>query len=82
MTHSSSKPDTVGIRARLRGAKVGLPLAKQVSAIFSHSASRITWHSHKQFELLFVLDGSTVYEVQVCGPIELAGGHFMWCRPA
>ena len=81
MTHSSSKPDTVGIRARLSGAKVGLPLAKQVSAIFSHSASRITWHSHKQFELLFVLDGSTVYEFQVCGPIELAGGHFMVVPP-
>ena len=81
MTHSSPKPDTVGIRARLSGAKVGLPLAKQVSAIFSHTASRVTWHSHKQFELLFVLDGSTVYEFQGCDPIELAGGHFMVVPP-
>ena len=81
MTHSSSKPDTVGIRARLNGAKVGLPLAKRVSAIFSHTASRVTWHSHKQFELLFVLDGSTVYEFQGCDPIELAGGHFMVVPP-
>jgi len=81
MTHSSPKPDTVGIRARLSGAKVGLPLAKRVSAIFSHTASRVTWHSHKQFELLFVLDGSTVYEFQGCDPIELAGGHFMVVPP-
>ena len=81
MTHSSPKPDTVGIRARLNGAKVGLPLAKRVSAIFSHTASRVTWHSHKQFELLFVLDGSTVYEFQGCDPIELAGGHFMVVPP-
>ena len=81
MTHSSPKPDTVGIRAHLSGAKVGLPLAKRVSAIFSHTASRVTWHSHKQFELLFVLDGSTVYEFQGCDPIELAGGHFMVVPP-
>ena len=81
MKHSSPKPDTVGIRARLSGAKVGLPLAKRVSAIFSHTASRVTWHSHKQFELLFVLDGSTVYEFQGCDPIELAGGHFMVVPP-
>ena len=81
MTHSSPKPDTVGIRARLSGVKVGLPLAKSVSAIFSHTASRVTWHSHKQFELLFVLDGSTVYEFQGCDPIELAGGHFMVVPP-
>ena len=81
MTHSSPKPDTVGIRARLSGAKVGLPLVKQVSAIFSHTASRVTWHSHKQFELLFVLNGSTVYEFQGCDPIELAGGHFMVVPP-
>jgi len=81
MPRSSPKPDTVGIRARLSGAKVGLPLAKRVSAIFSHTASRVTWHSHKQFELLFVLDGSTVYEFQGCDPIELAGGHFMVVPP-
>ena len=81
MKRSSPKPDTVGIRARLSGVKVGLPLAKSVSAIFSHTASRVTWHSHKQFELLFVLDGSTVYEFQGCDPIELAGGHFMVVPP-
>ena len=81
MKRSSPKPDTVGIRARLSGVKVGLPLAKSVSAIFSHTASRVTWHSHKQFELLFVLDGSTVYEFQGCDPIELAGGHFMMVPP-
>ena len=81
MKRSSPKPDTVGIRARLSGVKVGLPLAKSVSAIFSHTASRVTWHSHKQFELLFELDGSTVYEFQGCDPIELAGGHFMVVPP-
>ena len=81
MMHSSSKPDTVGIRARLSGAKVGLPLVKRVSVIFSHSASRVTWHSHKQFELLFVLDGATVYEFEAVAPIELKGGHFMVVPP-
>ncbi|MDP6795135.1 MAG: helix-turn-helix domain-containing protein [Verrucomicrobiota bacterium] len=81
MLRSSTRPDTVGIRARLSGAKVGLPLVKRVSAIFSHTASLVTWHSHKQFELLFVLDGATVYEFQAFAPIELKGGHFMVVPP-
>ena len=81
MAHSRTRPDNIGIRDRVSGAKVGLSLVKSISAIFSHTASRVPWHSHNQFELLFVMDGATVYEFQDRDPIELAGGHFMVVPP-
>ena len=81
MTQSQPRPDTIGIRDRVSGAKVGLSLVKSVSAIFSHTASRVPWHSHDQFELLFVMDGATVYEFKNRDSIELAGGHFMVVPP-
>jgi mannose-6-phosphate isomerase-like protein (cupin superfamily) len=81
MAHSHTRPDTIGIRDRVSGAKVGLSLVKSISAIFSHTASRVPWHSHNQFELLFVMDGATVYEFQDRDSIELAGGHFMVVPP-
>ena len=82
MAHSHTRTDTIGIRDRVSGAKVGLSLVKSISAIFSHTASRVPWHSHNQFELLFVMDGATVYEFQDRDSIQLAGGHFMvvWVR--
>ena len=81
MAHSRTRPDTIGIRDRVIGAKVGLSLVKSISAIFSHTASRVSWHSHNQFELLFVMDGATVYEFQDRDSIELTGGHFMVVPP-
>ena len=81
MAHSHTRPDTIGIRDRVSGAKVGLSLVKSISAIFSHTASRVPWHSHNQFELLFVMDGATVYEFQDRDSIQLAGGHFMVVPP-
>ncbi len=76
MAKSRISPDTIGIRDRVSGTKIGLSLVKSVSAIFSHTASRVPWHSHSQFELLFVTDGATVYEFEDRDSIELAGGQF------
>lgn len=81
MAQSRISPDTIGIRDRVSGTKVGLSLVKSVSAIFSHTASRVPWHSHSQFELLFVTDGATVYEFEDRESIELAGDHFMVVPP-
>ena len=81
MTQSHTSSETIGIRDRLSGSKVGLLLVKSVSAIFSHTASRVPWHSHSQFELLFVMDGATVYEFKDRESIELAGDHFMVVPP-
>ena len=81
MAHSHTRPDTIGIRDRVSGAKVGLSLVKSISAIFSHTASRVPWHSHNQFELRYVMDGATVYEFQDRDSIQLAGGHFMVVQP-
>ncbi len=81
MSKSDTGPDTIGIRDRVIGKAIGLSLVKSVSAIFSHTASRVPWHSHDQIELLFVMDGATVYEFRDREPIELAGGHFMVVPP-
>jgi AraC-like DNA-binding protein len=81
MAESDSHPDTIGIRDRVSGKAIGLSMVKSVSAIFSHTASRVPWHSHDQIELLFVMNGATVYEFRERESIELAGGHFMVVPP-
>ena len=58
-----------------------LPLVKRVGLVRSQSASRITWHAHEHFELLFLLDGATSYEFQDGRAIDLPGGHFLVVRP-
>ena len=65
----------------LTGSDLGLPLMSRVTSIRSHSASRITWHSHEYFEMLLLLDGSTAYEFADNTTVELLGGHFMVIPP-
>jgi AraC-like DNA-binding protein len=69
------------IEHRVRGADFGLPLIEAVSAIRSHAASRITWHKHARFELLFLLEGATAYEFTGGRAVELPGGHFLVVPP-
>lgn len=65
----------------VRGADLGLPLVQTLGAIRSHSASRISWHEHERFELLFLLEGATAYEFSGGRTVELPGGHFLVVPP-
>ncbi len=65
----------------LVGDALGLPLVRRVAVIRSQSASRITWHAHEQFELLFLLEGATSYEFADGHTVELPGGHFLIVPP-
>ena len=65
----------------LFGRQLGLPMLIHVSRVCSHVASRVSWHSHKGFELLFLLDGATAYEFSGQGAVALQGGHFLVVPP-
>ena len=66
---------------RVRGRDCELPLAEQLSAYHSLNAARITWHAHRRFELIFVLDGATPYEFRDGRTMEVAGDRFMVIPP-
>src|ERR1017187_8110600 len=63
------------------GNQIELPMLIHVSRVCSHVASRVTWHSHGGFELLFLLDGATAYEFAGQQGVELHGGHFLVVPP-
>jgi AraC-like DNA-binding protein len=63
------------------GGQIGLPMLIHVSRVRSHIASRVTWHSHVGFELLFLLDGAAAYEFAGRTAAELHGGHFLVVPP-
>jgi AraC-like DNA-binding protein len=65
----------------LYGKQIGLPMLIHVSRVRSHIASRVTWHSHEGFELLFLLDGATAYEFAGQSTVALNGGHFLIVPP-
>jgi AraC-like DNA-binding protein len=66
---------------KVRGNQIGLPMLVHVSRVRNHSASRVTWHSHDGFELIFLVDGATAYEFAGRSIIELHGGHFLVVPP-
>jgi AraC-like DNA-binding protein/mannose-6-phosphate isomerase-like protein (cupin superfamily) len=63
------------------GNQIELPMLIHVSRVRSHIASRVTWHSHEGFEMLFLLDGATAYEFAGQSAVELHGGHFLVVPP-
>lgn len=63
------------------GSQIELPMLIHVSRVRSHVASRVTWHSHEGFEILFLLDGATAYEFAGQGAVALHGGHFLVVPP-
>jgi AraC family L-rhamnose operon regulatory protein RhaS len=63
------------------GSQIELPMLIHVSRVCSHVASRVTWHSHGGFELLFLLEGATAYEFAGQQGVELRGGHFLVVPP-
>ena len=63
------------------GNQIEMPMLIHVSRVRSHVASRVTWHSHEGFEMLFLLDGATAYEFAGQGSVALHGGHFLVLPP-
>jgi AraC-like DNA-binding protein len=77
-----ASPPSAADERRIPGGSIGLPLIDTLAAIHNHSASRNTWHSHRMFELLFLLEGSTAYEFADGRTVELAGGQFLVMLPS
>jgi AraC-like DNA-binding protein/quercetin dioxygenase-like cupin family protein len=65
----------------LQGSTLKLPLLDRIGAISSQSASRISWHQHDHYEMLFVLEGTTAYEFPKGRTLDLPGGHFLIIPP-
>ncbi len=63
------------------GRQIELPMLIHVSRVRSHVASRVTWHTHQGFELLFLLDGATAYEFAGQPKVDLNGSHFLVVPP-
>jgi len=63
------------------GRQIELPMLIHVSRVRSHVASRVTWHAHQGFELLFLLDGATAYEFAGQQKVHLNGSHFLVVPP-
>jgi AraC-like DNA-binding protein/quercetin dioxygenase-like cupin family protein len=66
---------------QIPGPALGLPALLHISRVRSQVASRVTWHSHEGYELLFLLEGATAYEFAKHGTVELHGGHFLVVPP-
>lgn len=63
------------------GNSIGLPALIHISRARSQVASRVTWHSHEGYELLFLLEGATAYEFTNHETVELHGGNFLVVPP-
>ena len=66
---------------QIPGASIGLPMLAHAGMVNLHRASRISWHSHSSYELLFLLEGGSVYEFKQRPAVELRGGHFLVIPP-
>lgn len=65
----------------LPGRQIKLPLLQRMGLVRSSSASRVSWHSHSGFEILFLLEGRTAYEFKTGATVELQGGQFLVVPP-
>ena len=65
----------------VEGCSLGLPFVYHVASMRSHCSSRITWHSHDSHELLFLLEGSTGYELDGGENVQVDGGSFLVIPP-
>jgi len=63
------------------GKQIELPMLIHVSRVRSHVASRVTWHSHKGYEILCLTEGATAYEFSGLPKVELRGGQFLVVPP-
>lgn len=58
-----------------------MPLVTALGTVRAHSVERLAWHSHKEYELLFLLEGATTYEFRERPSVGLSGGHFLLVPP-
>jgi AraC-like DNA-binding protein len=65
----------------IRGQDIGSRLVEHIGVIRSHKAQRLTWHSHKGFELLFLLNGEIAYEFRGKPAIHVLGGFLLVVPP-
>lgn len=65
----------------LAGKQIGLPAVIHISWRRSQVATRVPWHSHVGYELLFLLEGTTAYEFSAHETVVLHGGHFLVVPP-
>ncbi len=63
------------------GRQIQLPLLHVVAGAQNRKTLQIPWHSHTCFELLFVLDGGTGYEIADGRQLDLVGGQFFVVPP-
>ncbi|WP_437222532.1 hypothetical protein SH661x_002821 [Planctomicrobium sp. SH661] len=78
LTHTRNPlPASGPIDMSIAGNQIGAPLFHRVAVIYSQLASRITWHSHEQFEILLLAEGATSYEFSDGQISDLPGGHFL-----
>ena len=63
------------------GDDIGLPLVTHIGSKRSHSAQSITWHSHHDYELIFMLEGAAAYEFWQRPTLEVLGGQFLVIPP-
>jgi AraC-like DNA-binding protein/mannose-6-phosphate isomerase-like protein (cupin superfamily) len=80
-TSTMGAPVPSPVEIQVKGDEISLGLIDKIGAFRSHNASRNPWHSHRTFELLFVLDGSTSYEFSGGRTVELPGGYFLVVPP-
>jgi AraC-like DNA-binding protein/mannose-6-phosphate isomerase-like protein (cupin superfamily) len=65
----------------LAGDDFDLPLVGTLGVVRSHSAVRIPWHQHDDYELLMLLEGATTYEFRPGPTVSLSGGQFLLVPP-
>jgi AraC-like DNA-binding protein len=65
----------------LAGRDLDLPLVGTLGVVRSHSAVRIPWHHHDDYELLMLLEGATTYEFRPGPTVSLSGGQFLLVAP-
>ena len=66
---------------QIAGLELDLPLVKALGAIRARSVRRLVWHSHDDYELLFMLEGANSYEIRGQDTVTLAGGHLLLMPP-
>lgn len=81
MSTRKHRAATVPREISLTANQIDMPLVRRVAVIHSQQASRISWHAHRDYEMLFLSEGTTSYELQGGRTIELPGGHFLVVPP-
>ena len=59
------------------GKEIELPLLFHAAAFRTDFAERLGWHAHEGVELIFLITGATVYELEAGGTLALPGGRFL-----